>query len=140
MAKYKFKATKPTGEVYESTREAVDKFTLYRDLRDEGDAVVSVSELDEKVSIWKREADFGAFGKIKATEKIIFAKNLGAMIQAGLSVSRALSVMERQTKRRKLKKIFSNINDSIKNGKTLARFFAQDLQYMMTGILIQHHC
>jgi type IV pilus assembly protein PilC len=42
------------------------------------------------------------------------------MIQAGLSASRALSVMERQTKNKELKKIIGTINTDISKGKTLA--------------------
>jgi type IV pilus assembly protein PilC len=61
-----------------------------------------------------------SLGRIKMQEKIIFARNLGAMIQAGLAASRALAVMERQTKNVALKKIIIALNENISKGKTLA--------------------
>jgi type IV pilus assembly protein PilC len=47
------------------------------------------------------------------------------MVQAGLSASRALSVMSRQTKNKELKKIIENVNDDISKGKTLAESMSQ---------------
>ncbi len=58
------------------------------------------------------------FNKVKATDKIVFARNLGNMLEAGLSFTRALAVMEKQTNNQKLKSVFQSITTDISSGKT----------------------
>lgn len=116
---YKFKAKKDTGEIFEETREAKDKFSIYSELKEKGYEVISV-EAGQAAFSFKKFKDINLFSKIGTHEKIIFARNLGAMIDAGLPVSRALSVMERQTKNPKLKQTLSALNNDISSGKTLS--------------------
>jgi type IV pilus assembly protein PilC len=52
-------------------------------------------------------------------EKILFARNLGAMLAAGLPLARALSVMERQTRNQKLAGTLSEVTSSIRKGDAL---------------------
>jgi type IV pilus assembly protein PilC len=51
-------------------------------------------------------------------DKIIFARNLANMIEAGLSLTRAIAVMEKQIKNKKLKNIYHEINADISSGKS----------------------
>jgi type IV pilus assembly protein PilC len=48
------------------------------------------------------------------------ARNLGQMIDAGLPITRGLSIMERQAKKGKLKEILKSLNESISKGDTLS--------------------
>ena len=52
-------------------------------------------------------------------DKIIFARNLGSMIEAGLPITRALSIMERQAKG-ELKKVLTKLGEEIGRGITLS--------------------
>jgi len=63
---------------------------------------------------------FGFLFGISTEQKINFAKNLSAMTKAGLSLSRALSVIERQSKGARFKNVVEGINLEIKKGKTLS--------------------
>lgn len=119
MPVFKFKATNQEGKVYEGTQEAQDKFALYRELKKGGNLVIMAEEQRQKKGINFKSFDV-LFGKVKAREKIMFARNLGSMLEAGLSLSRILSVMERQTKNKKLKDVLIKINDQVKAGKTLS--------------------
>ena len=119
MIHYQYKAKrKDTGEIYEATLEAADRYELYRLIRQSGSEVVSFKSLNNK-SVFQRMFSVG-LGGINMQEKIHFARNLGSMIQAGLAPSRALSVMERQTKKQSLKKVINSLNVDISKGKTLA--------------------
>jgi type IV pilus assembly protein PilC len=61
-----------------------------------------------------------AIGNVKLSEVIMLTNNLAAMIDAGLVLSRALSIMEKQTRNAKLKQILHQINADIKKGDTFA--------------------
>lgn len=121
MPKFNFKAVKPSGETYEAVRESADKFSLYKEVKNEGDAVVDVSEVKNgngaNFSISKL---LSVFGKVKMHQKVVFTKNLGAMLSAGLSLSRALSIIERQTKNKKLKSSVASLGSDVSQGKTLS--------------------
>lgn len=114
--KFAYKAIKKDGQTYESTREANDKFELFRQLKKEGETVVSCSEVKGGFMHDIHMPTF--FGGVKMHDRIIFARNLGGMLEAGLALSRALTVMERQSRNKTLKAIFAGLNSSISQGKT----------------------
>lgn len=121
MPKFIFKAIKPSGETYESSRESADKFLLYKEVKSEGDTVVDVSEIkDKNVDSFSISKLISVFGGVRMHQKIVFTKNLGAMLTAGLSLSRALSVIQRQTKNDKLKNTTASLISDISRGKTLS--------------------
>lgn len=118
--RFKFKAIKNNGERYEGVLESASKFALYNDIKAEGSLLISAEELSQ----FKLQAFFyrifSFLGGVSTAQKIAFAKNLSAMTKAGLSLSRALSVIERQTKNARFKIIVEGINLEIKKGKTLS--------------------
>lgn len=117
--KYKYKAKKIDGTDYEGIKEAKDKFALYRDIRQEGGTVLSVKEGNHGSIDWKKLAKM-SIGGINLQHKINFARNLSSMISAGLSMERALNVMERQSKGEGLKNLYRDLAKSIGEGKTLS--------------------
>src|SRR3989344_3900122 len=52
---------------------------------------------------------------VEADELVMITRNLGSMLTAGLTVTRAISVIERQSKNPKLKDVLTNINERINN-------------------------
>jgi type IV pilus assembly protein PilC len=117
--KFKVKAQNSEGKVYEREIEAPDRFAMYRQLKKEGDKnVFSVHELSN-AHMFGANLFANFFGKVSSHEKIIFAHNFGNMLKAGLPVSRALSILEKQTKNKKLREIIKSINDSINKGAPL---------------------
>lgn len=56
------------------------------------------------------------FLSVKLHEKIIFARNMSAMLRAGLPISRALLIVGRQTKNKKFQAVISAIIDHIGKG------------------------
>lgn len=121
--KFKFKAQKPDGEIYEGERNALDKFTLYKELKKTGDVVITAVPVAQERSFDLRNY-FKFFGSISTHDKVTFARNLGSMLEAGLSLSRALAVLERQSRKKKLKELFYTLNDHIRSGKTLSESLA----------------
>lgn len=118
---FHFKAKNSSGEIYEGEREAKDKYALFHEIKGEGGEIISSKAVSSSGGGSSFLSNLFSFGKIKTQEKINFARNLGAMIEAGLSVTKALDVMQRQAKNKKLKKVISNLISEISKGNTLAQ-------------------
>lgn len=105
-------------------REAEDRFALYRQVEGEGKTVVSLEDASSafKLPAWT-QVRFGT--GIKTEQRITFTKNLSAMLGAGLTLSRALSVIERQSKNKYLKEIIGKIQESVKAGSGFHEALAQ---------------
>ncbi len=126
MALFKYQARKADGQMYEKEVEAADRLALYTIIREEGGSVVSIREVKSILpSLSLSFSPSALFGRIKTQEKINFARNLGTMIEAGLSVTRALEVMGKQTKREPLRKLLSELEADVSRGQTLSEALAE---------------
>jgi type IV pilus assembly protein PilC len=115
-----FKAKKPNGEIYSGEKEAGDRYELYRMLRESGDEIVEFKERSGLSGIHMNVSLGFLTDHVKAVEKINFARNLGSMLEAGLALSRALSVLERQSRNKKMKQIVGEVMSEIDKGTTFA--------------------
>lgn len=151
MALYTYTATKADGTEYTGEIDAEHKGAVYEHIADEGGSVVSVEEKKAK------KASLSGFmtkiNRVKEHEKITFAKNLSAMLEAGLPVSRALDVMQKQTRNPKFIAILQALIADISKGtplneamnkfpKTFSRIFVAMVKVgeesgNMTGALAQ---
>ncbi|MFA6503008.1 MAG: type II secretion system F family protein [Candidatus Paceibacterota bacterium] len=113
----KFRVTIRKGGMPDQEREieAPTRFAVYEQVSAEEGAVVNIAEESTgfKLPAWL----FISFGTgIKRSEIIRFAKNLSAMLGAGLSLARALSVIERQSGNKNFKKVIGGLAEAIKRG------------------------
>ncbi len=118
--KFKYKAIRNGNDIYESVRESADKFSLNSELKSEGETLISATPADSSSFAVGFRKFSNIFNTVPVHQRIIFAKNLGAMIKAGLSISKALSVLEKQIQNKKFKGIISSVNLDIKKGKSLS--------------------
>lgn len=118
VAHFSYTAEKAGGEQYSGVAEAKDRFELYQIVRREGGKVLTVTEGSEggvfNLSYWNARLT-----PINEYDKILFARNLGAMLSAGLSLSRALSVLERQTKNPHLTLVITEVSSAVRRGDAL---------------------
>ncbi len=119
MPKFKYKIKDISGEEVEGVIIATDRFVVATDLRSTGKTVISVKELKELVI---PGLDFlnSLIGRVKEHDLIVFAHNLSAMMTAGLSLSRALSILERQAKNKIFKATIKTLIEEISRGNTLS--------------------
>lgn len=123
--KFSYTAKKANGEEYTSVMDVADKGTFFRELRKLGETPVTFNESGEHRA-FNIEVNLDFLKRIKPMDKITFARNISGMLEAGLSLSRALGVIEKQTKSKKLKAIYKNLNDSISGGKTFHESLAME--------------
>lgn len=115
----KFTATirTPEGKTEKRDIEAPSRFAVYEQIQKEGGTVAELSEGSSGFHLpaW---LNITIGTGVKRAEIIRLAKNLSAMLTAGLSLSRALSVTERQSNNKRLKAIVSALAESIKQGSS----------------------
>ncbi|MBU6388786.1 type II secretion system F family protein, partial [Patescibacteria group bacterium] len=97
--------------------EAPSRFAVYEQVQKEGGVVIELSEAEKifKLPAW---LSYNISTGVKRSEVIRMARNLSAMLSAGLSLSRALSVIERQSGNKHLKAIIVELTDAIKKGSS----------------------
>lgn len=110
--KFEYTAINKEGKKYSNTMEATDKSTFYQEFRKVGDTLLDVEEAKGK------RAFSISFSRIKQIDKITFARNIGNMLEAGLSLSRAINVIERQVTNPKMQATCRALTVSIAAGKS----------------------
>lgn len=122
--KFRVVAKSADGEETKRVVEAASRFAVYEQLEKENLAVVSVEEGGGGMAMPKwTQLTIGT--GVKTEEKIQFTKNLAAMISAGLTLTRALSVIERQTKNKALKRIVLDLEGEVKKGSAFHEALAR---------------
>ncbi len=97
--------------------EAPSRFAVYEQVQKEEGVIINLAEQQGAFILPKWL--FISFGTgIKRREIIRMAKNISAMLGAGLSLARALSVVERQSENKRLKAIAIGLSESIKRGSS----------------------
>ncbi len=106
------------GKKVTNTVTATDRFDVYSLAREQGHTVANIesgSDLNirkffniEKINYY--------LSRVKQDELVMITRNLGSMLTAGLTVSRALSVIERQSKNPRLKGVVKKIIEKINAG------------------------
>ncbi len=126
MAKFKYTGTTKEGQPVTETVEATDKFAVYDLARTNGHIVSSVSEIGKFSLSWFNMEKINAFlSRVSSDELVTLTRNLSSMIKAGLPLTRALTVIERQTKNPRLKEIMSSVRENINKGKQLNEALGQ---------------
>jgi type IV pilus assembly protein PilC len=123
---FSYKAVKKNGTEYEGKFEADDRFAVYSHVSAEGGTVLSYKEV-KKFDISVNSVNF-LLSTVKTKDIILFARNLATMIGAGLSLVRALSIVERQTANAKLKSTAQTLRKSIEEGKQFHEALAEQPQ------------
>ncbi len=111
--KFSYTAISKDGKKYTNTMEATDKSAFYQEFRKVGDTLVVVEEAKDKKGF---NLSFG--NRIKTIDKITFVRNIGNMLEAGLSLSRAINVIERQVTKPKMQATCRALTSSIAAGKS----------------------
>ncbi len=107
------------------TIEAASRFDVYKQMRGEGGFVVAIEEQSDFSLAALSRFNISIGTGIKRAEVIRTAKNLSAMLSAGLSISRALSVIERQSSNKHLKAISTGLSESVKKGSSFHQALAE---------------
>jgi type IV pilus assembly protein PilC len=112
--KFRVGVKKPDGTIENRVIDAASRFEVYGLVEKEGAKVASLEEGAGFVMPAWTSITIGS--GVKTETKITFAKNLSAMLTAGLTLSRALSVIERQSANQVMKKLVAELEAKIRAG------------------------
>lgn len=121
--RFTYKAKKATGEIITITEEFESKIDLYKKLHAESLTLISLEEKAAKMSL-NINIDFLS-KRVKIHEKIVFARNLAVMLNAGLTLSRGITIIAKQMKNKYFKEVLEKIEASIRTGKTFNEALSQ---------------
>jgi type IV pilus assembly protein PilC len=116
MATFAFKALDLAGSPTKGEIEANDKQTVAAQLRSKGLIVVDIEE-----QAAPNAADLLArFRRVKADDLVIASRQLATMVQSGMSLLRALYVIEEQTESDKLREVWIDVRKDVEAGLALS--------------------
>ncbi len=123
MPPFLYTAKTETNEEKTGSLEAGSASEVARLLREQKLTPISIKELHlkpKKKSRLNLDNLLAGFFGVPLEEKMMFARHLGVMIGAGLSLNRALDALSQQIANKKFAKIISRLNENIKKGGALA--------------------
>lgn len=116
--KFKYKVQNKNNEIIEGIADSQDRFTLARELREKGTSPIFIEEIKDKANFFSMKGNI--FGKISLSQKIMFTNNLSGMLSAGLALSRALTILEKQSKNQALSNVLKGLEEDINKGNSLS--------------------
>jgi type IV pilus assembly protein PilC len=120
MSTFAYKALDPTGSTVQGEIEAEDKVAVASQLRSRGLIVVDIDEQNAgSGDIFER------FKKVKADELTVMTRQFSTMVSSGMSMLRALYVLEEQQENPKLKDAISQVRKDVEAGLALSDALAR---------------
>lgn len=122
MPIFTYSAAGKDGKVIDGSRDAEDEKSLAQTLKKEGFYLLDARE--KKPGGWSVFSDLGGISghifPVSLVEKMFFARNLAVMVDAGLSLTRALDALGTQTTNEKMRQIIKGTAEEITKGKPFA--------------------
>jgi type IV pilus assembly protein PilC len=115
MSTYVFKAMDLAGAKARGEIEAESKQAVLGQLKSRGLIVLEVADKHKS-----KEIELSFLKTVKASELAVFSRQLSTMINSGLSVLRALYVLEEQTQNKFLKETVSAVRKDVEAGLSLS--------------------
>lgn len=115
MSTFTYTVVDSTGSQSKGEVEAETLQSVTDQLRQRGLIVLNVGEKKQS-----KEIELPWTGRIKSADLTIMTRQLSTMVSSGMSILRALNVLERQTENEKLKKILATVRRNVESGVPLS--------------------
>jgi type II secretory pathway component PulF len=125
MTSFSYQVLNESGKILSGSLEADTADQARQKLMALGYIPISITSGGQKggASGWWAEMEI-KFTSVGIKDLILFTKQLRTMIQAGLSILEVLRILDEQTENKKLKRICSEMDADIRQGKTLFEAFS----------------
>lgn len=115
MPNYTYTARDKQGKIQKGDFTATDQSAAATTLIDRGLTPIAISEKKIKSGV-----SFKIGGKVKLQDKVVFSRQFATMVNAGITISKALSILEKQTTNKSFKLALSDVSKQVEGGGALA--------------------
>lgn len=124
MQTFKYSCRDSQGKIQAGEIEAANENAVSQRLRSMGLAPLSITPV--RVSALNSEIKIPGFGdKITLKDISVLARQLATMIQAGLSILRALNILAEQTESKALARVVVDVRSDVESGVSLSQALAR---------------
>jgi type IV pilus assembly protein PilC len=116
---FAYKVRDKEGRLVEGSLEADSPELVINKLRSMGYVPVAVDRADS--SALKKDIKLPFGGRVKQKDVAVFSRQFATMINAGLSLIRALHILEEQTENEKLRETSRSVRTDVERGASLAQ-------------------
>lgn len=124
MKIFKYRAMKSDGTKVEGRFEANSKADVMNMITTSGYYPLMVEEVIES-----KQIEFKLFERVTTKDLAIFCRQFYTMLNAGVSITNAISILSNELPNKKLREILSEIEDDVKKGETLSESMARHKKY-----------
>lgn len=141
MPTFAYVARTQQGQVAQGTLEAPNERAAVQQLRQQGLVPTSVRQQGGAVAARQQaqRMPFGAaIGRVKLRDMSLFCRQLATLVNAGVSLVRALAVLERQTGNQRLKHVIRQLTADVEDGMALSRAmskFPREFSNLFVGMV-----
>lgn len=123
MKKYNYSARDQAGQIVRGELEAKSKVNVVEILQGQGLVVVDVSEGFGLGLSKLKEINIGG---VPIKEKVVFMRQLSTMISAGLPLTQALEILQKQAGNPLFSKVLQDVLAEVQGGSSLAKAFRKN--------------
>jgi len=123
MPNYSYTVRDATGVLRNGSSEAENPDILGRRLREQGFVIAEIKQTRPKAGAGESFLD--SLQKVKPTELSIMCRQFSTMIDAGVSMPRALAVLSEQTENTRLRHILVDVRKEVESGNSLSKAFSK---------------
>jgi type IV pilus assembly protein PilC len=123
VAVYAYSAINDRGLELDGTVTAPDLSAALEQLRQRGLLAQKINEVGEQAVSRNREVR--VINRVRSKSLQVFSRQLATMIESGLNVVSALSILEEQTSDRVLAEVVAQVREDVESGKLLSEAFAR---------------
>ena len=117
MATFTYKALDARGSTASGQIDGENKSAVAASLRNKGLTVVDIDEV--KSGLGQTDV-FASLHRIQAKDLTVFSRQFATMINSGLAMLRALTVLEEQTENKKLAAVLGQVRADVEAGISLS--------------------
>lgn len=125
MPQFSYTAKDSAGKTFKDIAEAYSQTALLDTLQKQGFYVVNIQEIKvnapaAKATVTKKKKLKFSHKKVKLNDMLVFARQLGTMMEAGVSLIRSLDVIKAQTDSELLFNVIVKIRQDVEGGSALS--------------------
>lgn len=126
MALYNYIAVNKQGKKQKGQAEANDELDLKKKLRAQSLVLVSATKLSKGS---KGKKGIGLTNGVSSYDITLITRQVATMLESGIALLRALTIIEKQAEKPKLREMFAQIKNDVSQGQTLSSALAKNPKY-----------